>query len=113
MEGLGLLRDGWTVIVLRRRAAARKSPEHNQSEERLVGPHRPTLIELANLLCIELGISVNERKARFFYRPVRRLLVAAARGRAYTIEGGKGSRAGSGLSFAKIALGVRMQGENG
>jgi hypothetical protein len=34
MEGLGLLRDGWTVIVLRRRVAARKSPEHNQSEER-------------------------------------------------------------------------------
>jgi hypothetical protein len=65
MEGLGLLRDGWTVIVLRRQVAARKSPEHNQSEERLVGLHRPTSVELANWLCIDLGISVNERKARF------------------------------------------------
>jgi hypothetical protein len=36
-----------------------------------------------------------------------------ARGGAYTFGGGKGSRAGSGLSLARIALRVRMRGENG
>jgi hypothetical protein len=34
-------------------------------------------------------------------------------GGAYTFGGGKGSRAGSGLSLARIALRVRMRGENG
>jgi len=65
MEGLRLLRDARIVTALRRRVAARKSPENNQSKERLVGPHRPTSVELANWLCIDLGISVNEREARF------------------------------------------------
>jgi hypothetical protein len=32
---------------------------------------------------------------------------------AYTFGGGAGSRAGSGLSFARIALRVRMRAENG
>jgi hypothetical protein len=36
-----------------------------------------------------------------------------ARGGAYTFGGGKGSRTGSGLSLARIALSVRMRGENG
>jgi hypothetical protein len=30
-----------------------------------------------------------------------------------SLNGGKGSRIGSGLSFARIALGVRMRSENG
>jgi hypothetical protein len=34
-------------------------------------------------------------------------------GGAYTFSGGKGSRVGSGLSLARIALSVRMRGENG
>jgi len=50
MEGLRLLRDARIVTALRRRVAARKSPENNQSKERLVGPHRPTSVELANWL---------------------------------------------------------------
>jgi hypothetical protein len=43
------------------------------------------------------------------YRLVRRLL---ALGGAYTFRSGKGSRAGSGLSLARIALKVRMRGDN-
>jgi hypothetical protein len=35
------------------------------------------------------------------------------RGGAYTFGGGKGSRTGSGQSFARIALSERMRGENG
>jgi hypothetical protein len=46
-------------------------------------------------------------------RAVRRLLAATARGGAYTFGGGKGLRTGSGLSLARIALSVRMRGENG
>jgi hypothetical protein len=37
----------------------------------------------------------------------------AVRGGAYTFGGGKGSRIGSGLSFAKIAINVMMRGDNG
>ena len=44
---------------------------------------------------------------------LRRRLLAAARDGAYPFRGGKGSRAGSGLSFARIALRVWMRGENG
>jgi hypothetical protein len=36
-----------------------------------------------------------------------------ARGGAETFRGDKGSRTGSGLSFARIALSVRMRGEKG
>jgi hypothetical protein len=43
----------------------------------------------------------------------RRLRATVARGGAYTFPGGKGSRTGSGLSLARIALGVRLRGENG
>jgi hypothetical protein len=35
------------------------------------------------------------------------------RGGAYTFGSGKGSRTGSGRSFARIALSVRMRGEKG
>jgi hypothetical protein len=94
----GLLRDGWTVTALRRRVAARKSPEHNQSEERLSGR---ISIELANLLCIDLGISVNE-KGSLLRAASPAPLVAAARGGAYTFGSGKGSRTGSGLSLLRM-----------
>ena len=39
--------------------------------------------------------------------------LALVRGDAYTFGGGKGSRAGSGLSFASMLLSVRTRGENG
>ena len=42
----------------------------------------------------------------------RRLLAAVARGGPYTFGAGKGTRTGSGLSFARIAFRVRMRGEN-
>jgi len=45
-------------------------------------------------------------------RCYRRLLAAVALGGAYTFGGGKGSRAGSGLSLARIALKVWMRDEN-
>jgi hypothetical protein len=35
------------------------------------------------------------------------------RGGAYAFGGGKGSRTGSGRSLLRIALSVRMRGENG
>ena len=41
------------------------------------------------------------------------LSARAARGIAYTFGGRKGSRTGSGLSLARIALSVRRRGENG
>jgi hypothetical protein len=66
MEGLGLLRDGWTVIVLRRRVAACKASEHNQSEERLIGPHDVPLPEFAYWLCIRACLSVNDRNTQFY-----------------------------------------------
>jgi hypothetical protein len=43
----------------------------------------------------------------------RRLPAAVARGGEYTFRGGKGSRTGSGLSLARIALSVRMRAEKG
>jgi hypothetical protein len=46
------------------------------------------------------------------YRPRRRPYLPFDGG-AYTFLGGKGSRTGSGLSLARIALRVRMRGENG
>jgi hypothetical protein len=66
MEGLRLLRDGWTVVVLRRRVAACKASEHNQSEERLIGPHDVPLPEFAYWLCIRACLSVNDRNTQFY-----------------------------------------------
>jgi hypothetical protein len=66
MEGLRLLRDGWTVIALRGRVAACKASEHNQSEERLIGPHDLPLPELAYWLCIRACLSVNDRNPQFY-----------------------------------------------
>ena len=48
MERLRLLRDRRAIAGLRWRVAAGKAPEHNQSKERLVGPHRRTSVELAD-----------------------------------------------------------------
>jgi hypothetical protein len=45
--------------------------------------------------------------------PARRLLDAVARGGAYTLDGGKGSRTGSGLSLARMAFKVCIRGESG
>ena len=45
--------------------------------------------------------------------PARRLLDAVARGGAYTLGGGKGSRTGSGLSLARMAFKVCIRGESG
>jgi hypothetical protein len=44
---------------------------------------------------------------------LRRRLPRISRGGAYTFGGGKDSRTGSGLRFPRIALRVRMRGENG
>ena len=46
-------------------------------------------------------------------RGQRRLLATVAHSGAHVFGGGKGSRAGSGLSLANIALSVRMRGESG
>jgi hypothetical protein len=53
------------------------------------------------------------RRAAIGLQPCRRLLAAVARGGAYTFGGGNGSRAGSGLSFARIVFRVRSRVENG
>ena len=58
------------------------------------------------------GNAERHREATIGLQPRRRLLAAVARGGAHTFAAGKGSRSGSGLSFARIAFTVRMRGEN-
>ena len=63
----------------------------------------------------ESGVRHSAARTRIFklYRPARRRLAAVARGGSYRFGGGNGSRIGSGLIFARIALSVRTRGDNG
>jgi len=58
------------------------------------------------------GSAEGHRGATIGLQLRRRLLAAVAHGGVYPFGAGKGSRSGSGLSFARIAFRVRMRGEN-
>src|SRR5882724_9438995 len=53
------------------------------------------------------------RRAGLGFHPRRRLLAAPARGGAYTLGGGNGSRTGCGSSLSRMLCRVRIRAENG
>jgi hypothetical protein len=66
---LRLIQAGRAVAGLRRRVAAGKAPERNESKEYLIGPHLfPRISKFACRLRMSDWLSVNERNAKF-WRP--------------------------------------------